>query len=343
MRPWLQSGWLNGTLACAAVALALAPMARPTEDTTVPPPPGNAAHELSLITLADGTRALKDVDGTPAPLVDYQRIASGSTISDPVLLELCDPTRVAAFTTYSGSSSLEGYRYAGKPQVAALKDIEAIVALKPDLLLLNTHVAIAKVQRLREAGITVFNLGEMRGLSTFERNVRQIALLIGQPERGEDYLRAFNRRLHAVTAQLPKEGRKTAIYLSIFGRQFYGGAANTSYSDVLRSAGLVDVAAKKYEGWPRYSTPQLLELNPEFIVLRAGAGKALCALPGADHLQACKNHRAGIIEGPQELWGNPGPGILVAAETLFDRVYGAHAASKTAPGSSSETLDVSGW
>ena len=82
MMPWSQSSWLNATLACAALGLALAPMARPFANEPLEAEVSATASELSFSVLPDGTRALNDVDGTPAALVSYKRIASGSTISD---------------------------------------------------------------------------------------------------------------------------------------------------------------------------------------------------------------------------------------------------------------------
>ncbi len=222
---------------------------------------------------------------------------------------------------FAANATLDGHRFAGKPHVAALDEVERLIALNPDLLLLNTHTSLAKVERLREAGITVFNMGQMRGLETFGPNVLQIATLIGAPERGQRFLDTFNQRLNRVAEDLPNQERKTAVYLTVFGRMLYGGAAHTSHHDVLTKAGLIDVAASRYEGWPRLSTVQLLELDPQIIVVGTGGGQTLCELPGTEGLRACANGRAGIIEGPQELWGDAGVNMLPATEYLFDAVY----------------------
>jgi iron complex transport system substrate-binding protein len=321
MKLSLQSSVVNATLAMLALGLSSMAMGWRQTDAEQKDSSRHIQNELQFETLPDGTQALRDVDGALVPLETYQRIASGSILADHVLLELCDPTRIVAFTTYSRESRLQGYRFEGKPAIAAMDDIEAILQVKPQLLLLNTHTTLAKVERLRAAGVRVFNLGEMRGLDTFSRNTRSIAALIGEPARGERYLATFHRRLAAITSTLPEADRKTAMYLSVIGKQLYGGARGTSHSDVIRSAGLIDVASLEFEGWPSLSLVDVLELDPDFIVTHESGGEFLCQLPGAAKVRACSKERQGVIEGPHELWSDAGAGMLPAAEYLFERAY----------------------
>ncbi|MEN9581477.1 MAG: hypothetical protein RJA70_4486 [Pseudomonadota bacterium] len=319
MKPMTQTTAINLGLVIAALGLSLLATLRPTEAQRESPAP--SAATASVVSVVDGVPVVFDSDGTPAPVRNYARIASGSLITDHVLLELCAPERTIAFTTYSGESPVDGHKFSGKPHIPGADDVEALLHLKPDLLFISTQTSPAKVARLREAGLTVFNLGEMRGLRTFPHNVRQIAALVGAEAQGEHYVRTFEERLSRVAVGLPSAARKTAIYLSVFGTQMYGGARNTSHHDLLESAGLIDIAANVYEGWPRLTTVQLLELDPELIVLKEGAGVGFCELAGASGLRACANTRSGIIEGPQDLWSAPGANLLPASELLHRLAY----------------------
>ena len=253
---------------------------------------------------------------------------SGSLLSDKVLLELVSPRRIVAFTTYSAKSTWDGFRFHDKEQVAALKDVEAILSLKPDLVILNTHAADAKIQRLRDEGLVVFNLGQMRGLETMTTDIQQIGALVGEDDRAARLLSRFQKRLRAVAAPKRSDGRsdersdgQNGHLSQRLWQSAVRGAAHTSFHDVIENAGLIDIAAKTYSGWPRLSTVQVLELDPDVIVVSEGKGTMLCGLAGAELLRACQNGRAGIIEGPSGLWADPGLGILDAAEFLHDRVF----------------------
>jgi iron complex transport system substrate-binding protein len=266
-----------------------------------------------------GTPELRDKSGVWLPLVDYRRIVSGSTIADELLLEFAEPRRIAAFTEYSQKSP-NAQRYANKPHLSGLGDLERLIALEPDLLLLNTLGSETRVARLRELGIPVFDLGEMRGVDSFLADARAIATIVGRPELGEQYAASFRRRLEHVAPDVPASERKRAAYLAVFGTNVYGGGRHTSYDDVLHYAGLVNALAKSYEGWPDLSTEEVLVLDPEVIVTQRGMADALCALTELDRLSACKAHPPAIVEVDPSLLSDPGSGMLPTAERIRDGV-----------------------
>jgi iron complex transport system substrate-binding protein len=280
------------------------------------------SKSIETETLPDGARALRDASGRLIPIRDYSRIASGSTISDALLLEFVSPDRIVAFTQFSQSNELFGHRYQGKPSIDALRELERLLELQPDLLIVSTLSAETRLQRLRDAGLNVFVLGQMRGLDSFLHNVRALATLLGRSEQGELYASGFLRRMRSIAAQLPANERKTAIQLTFYGKRIFSSGRGTSYHDVLTQAGLIDVAAERYEGWPSLSIEQVLALDPEIIVTRDGMGASLCANVALSALRACANDRAGIVELPDALINDPGPLMLPSAELIHRAVYG---------------------
>jgi iron complex transport system substrate-binding protein len=277
---------------------------------------------VDVETLPDGSRAVTDRSGRLVRIEDYQRIASASTISDTLLLEFVSPNRIAAFTQYSQKNELFGHRFAHKPRIDALKDMERLLALEPDLLVVSTLSSETRLQRLRDAGLNVFVLGEMRGQESFLHNARSLAVLLGRPKLGELYARSFARRMRSIAKDLPPERRKTAMQLTFYGKKIYSSGRETSYHDVLTAAGLVDVGAQQFDGWPALSAEQVLSLNPQTIVTRDGMGSAICSNTALESLRACANSRAGIVELPDALINDPGPMMLPSAELIHAQVYG---------------------
>lgn len=88
---------------------------------------------------------------------------------------------------------------------------------------------------------------------------------------------------------------------------------------MLSAAGLSDVAAAQYSGWPKLSLEDVIALNPEVIVLSAGSATALRALPGIEALQAVSDGHLLILD--DALLEDPGPGMLDTAEALFRLAY----------------------
>jgi iron complex transport system substrate-binding protein len=312
---------INAAALAAALAAAFTVARRPDRPGPTASPPSLTATRRAPIALPGGGFALPDTAGHLVPLRRYQRIVSTTLLTDRLLVALCEPDRVLAFSGAGGRSSPWSYQYAGKPTVEDLTALEPLVSLKPDLVLLSGFGAPGRVGKVRAAGIEVFDFGEMRGRATLGPIAESLAILLGAPERGLRFAEGFERRLRNVAATLGNRRPHTAIYLATIGPALYGGTVGTSYHDVLVGAGLVDAAAASFRDWPAYSAEQIIALAPQHLVTKIGMAATLCRYPGLDHLPACRVP-AGVIELPPGLLDEPGPAMLDAAELLFSKVYG---------------------
>jgi len=316
-----RAGWGNAALLAATVLAVVALARRPQPDAPAMAAVPRAAPSRPPVALPGGGQGLPDVTGHLVPLRAYRRIVSTSILTDRLLVELCEPDRIAAFSADGVRASPWSYQYAGKPSVAGLTALEPLMALHADLVLLSSFGAPGRVEKLRAAGVQVFDLGDMRGVATLGPISRAVATLIGHPERGERFVAAFEQRLARVAAGLGDRHRYTALYLATIGPALYGGTVGTSYHDVIEAAGLVDAAAGRFSDWPSYSAEQLIGLAPERVITKSGMGQAVCRYPGLDRLPACGTP-GGVIELPAGLLDEPGPAMLDAAELLFSRAYG---------------------
>lgn len=265
-------------------------------------------------------RGLLDAGGVFVPLARYERIVSGSVVTDSLLLALSEPERVVSFTRYSAVDSPHRYRYSGKPRVTPAR-VEQIVELEPDLVLLHGLGSAERIARLREAGVTVFDLGSMLGLETLLPNVRSVGLLLGREQRAQTLAKRFDARMRRVAAFVDESQRPGALYVGLHGDKLYGGTRGTSFHDVLEAAGLRDVAATEFDGWPAYTSEQLLRLNPQVVVTTAGSERSLCQHPGLAQMRACQP--GGRVVGvDRSLISAPSLDMLDAAEAVFEAVHG---------------------
>jgi len=270
---------------------------------------------------ADGAPGIRDARGHVVVPRAFRRIVAGSTVADRLLMELCENDRIVAMTAYGARHTRGGHQYAGKTLVAGLDDIEGLLALRPDLLLINNYGDPGRVARMREAGIEVFDLGEMRGLSTLLSNIEQVGALVGDPERAAAFSRSLRARLERVAAPLTATARRRGLYVSVYGNRLFGGTAGTNFHDVLTYGGLTDIAASNgYRDWPAYSAEALLALDPAVILTKPGMAERLCRFPGIERLQAC-GATGQIVEIESALLDDPGPAMLDAAEAVYEAVY----------------------
>ncbi len=309
-----------GAMAAALVLSMLSSWAAPNASGAPVAGVRPSSRGLRVVKLADGTEALLDAGGHAVPRRNYRRIVAGSTVADELVVALCEPDRIAGLTKYSVQSAPHPHRFMGWPTHDGLNNVEQVVALRPDLVVTHGLSSSQSIVRLREQGVAVFDMGEMRGLSTLPGDVHELAWLLGDPARGDAYAERFTRQMAAVVRGLAKERRKSALYIAVYGDKLFGGTRGTSYHDVMTAAGLVDVAAVRYRDWPAYTAEDLLALDPEWIVTSIGMGAVLCRRPGLSRLRACSGAGA-IAEIGAPLSASAGPPMLEAAEQLYERVY----------------------
>jgi iron complex transport system substrate-binding protein len=274
------------------------------------------------VRLESGLFAIPDATGRLVPLRRYHRIVSTNLVTDHLLVELCEPSRILAVSTAAAERKRDGFRYQGMTTVDGFGPAEAMVALQPDLVLTNSFGSPGHSERLRSAGIEVFDLGELRG----EKSLSYVALGLGElleaPARARQLVHSFANRMRRVSAGLGPRKPIRAMYLSTLGPDLQGGTRGTSYHDILVAAGLVDVAAESYRDWPAYAAEQVLALAPEIIVTREGLADGICKYPGMNHAPPCRG-QGSIVELPGELLDEPGLAMLEAAEMLYGLAYGA--------------------
>jgi iron complex transport system substrate-binding protein len=312
--------WSGVVLAlCASGAVALDGMRSPRLEPSVQEPEGTFVGTLQPVSTGPDARALPDATRNLVPLLRYRRVASASLLADPLLLELAAPDQIVAFSSRA-SDARDAYRYAGKPHLDALHRAEDLLNLSPDLVLVNSLGDFAAVARLREAGLRVFDLGPMRGVQTFLSNVLAVGWLLGHEDAARDLALHFQLRLGAIASGLPSSARRGAIYLGVHGTRLYGGTRGSSYHDVLHFAGLEDVAARQFSGWPSYDPEQVLSLDPEIVVTQTGMRVQLCERREFARLRAC-GQRGQVIEIDGRLLNDAGFGMLDASELIHRAAY----------------------
>jgi iron complex transport system substrate-binding protein len=268
----------------------------------------------------DTRGTVEDATGQRIAVRDYTRIVSTSTIADQVLIEIIEPQRLLAVSGHTLRTQ-KSRTYEDKIGVERARDIETIIELRPDIVFINNFIDRRQVERLKDAGLNVFDMGEMRGLETLLPNIRQLAAVLDVPERGQELATELVRNLEAVSKEVADEDRRRGLYVGIHGDRLYGGTAGTSFHDVLVAGGLIDMAAEAgFHGWPAFTNEQLLSLDPPWIITNPGTERSLCRHPGLQALSACRAGQVRSIE--THLLTDPGLGILQAAEAVHTAVYG---------------------
>ncbi|QDU86543.1 corrinoid ABC transporter substrate-binding protein [Planctomycetes bacterium Pla163] len=271
---------------------------------------------------AIGATEVVDARGVAVPIARYERIVSINTVADALLLELVERERIAAVTDYMAKSHTDAWRFGGIAYVEDSQQIERILAFQPDLVLTNPYAPEPFVARLRESGLAVFDLGDMRGAATTLVQVRTLGALVDERERADRLAARIERELAALEAAVPADERVPGVYLAVFGDSVLGGTTGTNYADVLYYGGVRDLAAEAgFTAWPSYEPEQLVAMDPPLIVTSVGQAKAIRSHSILSGLSACgPNGR--IVEIDETLLGDPGLGVIEAARRVLAAVHG---------------------
>lgn len=265
--------------------------------------------------------SLEDARGRSVPAGAYRRIVSLHAVADAVLLELVEPERLVGVSAHTLDKNPIGYRFGTARGIPRSKDVEAILSLRPDLVVVSKFAGEAYLARLRELGVQVFDLGEMRGVQDTVAHIQTLGALLRQPDRATRIEDDFLRNLAALRAEVGSRDQPWGIYLSVLGDSLFGGTQGTSYADLLHFGGIRDLAAERgFTGWPRYSPEQLIDLNPPVIVTSKGRTTLICGHALLGRLSAC-GEGGRVVEMPESNHSDPGLGLVDAAQDLQTLLY----------------------
>jgi ABC-type Fe3+-hydroxamate transport system substrate-binding protein len=257
--------------------------------------------------------ALPDARGVVVPTAHYQRIVSLNPVADHLLLGLVEPERLIGITAYTLEGHVDAWRFGDRQAVGRSEDLEHVLSLQPDLVVTSEFSDEAYMARLREEGIQVFDLGNMRGVDSTIGDVLTLGALLKQQARGHRIVNGFRRELSALEGQWPSKTQPLGLYLSVLGDSIFGGTAGTSYADMLHYGGVKDLAAEHgFKDWPRYNPEQLLKMNPSIIITQKGTGDVICGHSALGLMAACSTE-GHILELSGDFQSDPGLGLVESA------------------------------
>jgi iron complex transport system substrate-binding protein len=199
------------------------------------------------------------------------RIASLTMFTDEVLLELVEPARLVAVTTFAADPAISNVTAKAEsvPHKLAM-NVEILVSLKPDLLFVANWTEAEKVKQLRDAGITVYLTRTGVTLDGIREKIARVGQLVGEPGKAAALLDGMDARLAAVEkrlAKVPADRRRSVVDYTVWGSAQGKGS---SWDEIVRRAGLVNgvgnIAADDWGQVP-LSKEKLLEIDPDILIL----------------------------------------------------------------------------
>ncbi|RAK11845.1 iron complex transport system substrate-binding protein [Halanaerobium saccharolyticum] len=213
------------------------------------------------------------------------------------------------------------------PQVGSKRNginLETTMSVDPDLVILYPHRdAVETAEKLEEQGVTALVINP-ESLEQIRETTELLGEVLNKEEKAAKVLAAYDKidSLTERTAALP-EAEKKKIYFanSEFTDSVGAGMMQTA---LIENAGGINPAAKLKSGFITVSAENILEWNPELIIVSQFFNGDLENLTQEDKYQnvkAFKNNVIYRVPSRLEPWDFPSPSTFIAQLWLAQKTY----------------------
>jgi len=198
-----------------------------------------------------------------------QRILSLNLGADEVLFSIIDKSRFVSLTRYADDVGISNIasEAAGVGERTTMDQVEKIIALNPDLIILDTWAEAKYLKQLRDAGLTVYAFRTPGNIDEQKDMILELAYVVGAEEKGQELVDWMDGKLKAIEEKLSVLKPEQKLTVMDYGELGSSGLG-TNFDDIVTRAGLVNVVSRAgIEGWPVISKEQIIEFDPDIIIL----------------------------------------------------------------------------
>lgn len=242
-----------------------------------------------------------------------QRIVSLNLCADQLILALADRDQIAGLTRNADRAEMSAAAAQARGLRILGSSAEEVLEIDPDLVVgmpARRGLALAGMQ---SRGYPTLDLKTAESLEEIEALIRQTAVALGHPQRGE----VMVAQMRADLADIPRNGRgKVAAY---YQRGGYMTGTGTLVDELMARAGLVNLAVKL--GKPALSQMSLEEIvaaQPDFLIVESATDRVIDQGTEMLHHPAI----AGVprISMPQAWTVCGGPAYVLAARSIARQI-----------------------
>jgi iron complex transport system substrate-binding protein len=197
-------------------------------------------------------------------------------------------------------------------------NLEAIAALKPDLVLVTTGVQADAVAKLEKLGAKVVAV-DPASIDRLYVDIEEVGRVVGEPEKASAIVTDMKARIAEVRAKIA--GRKpVTAFIEIAQNPLYTTGPGTLLSDVLTQAGGRNIVTKP--AYVAYSLEELLKNDPAVYLATKGSMNDpldVAKRPGYEKLSAVRNGR--VFALTDNLVSRPGPRVAQGVKEIASRLY----------------------
>ena len=219
---------------------------------------------------------------TPEPLVFIDGLGRTVTLDQPAqrIVSLAPSNTEILYSVGAGAQVVGRDEFSNYPaESASLPTVggsfggyssEAIVNLKPDLVLAAEINTPEQVKTLEDLGLTVYYLSNPIDLEGMYQNLKLVATLTGHAAEADQLVETLQGRVAAVEAKLASVTSKPSVFYELDSTDPnapYTTGPGTFMDLLIGMAGGTNVGSVLSSPWAQISLEELVVQNPDLIVL----------------------------------------------------------------------------
>ncbi len=269
------------------------------------------AGAVQAVQVSDDRGVMVNFDQPP------QRIVSLLPSLTETVCELGQCARLVGVDRYSNFPA----SLATVPKVGGGLDpnIEAIVALKPDVVLMATSSRAG--ERLRSLGLKVVAL-EPKTHADVQRVILKLGQVLGVND-AQNIWRAIDAGVSAAAQSLPASAKSTRVYFEV-NQGPYGASESSFIGETLTRLGVQNIIPAALGPFPKLNPEYIVRANPDLIMVGERSMDGMAQRPGWASLRAMREQRLCVFPTAQsDVLVRPGPrmaeGARLMAQCLSDK------------------------
>jgi iron complex transport system substrate-binding protein len=194
-------------------------------------------------------------------------------------------------------------------------NLEAIVALQPDLVLLTELHSPELVQSLEALGLTVYYLGNPVVLEDLYSNLEIVGKLTGHEDEAASLIEELKNRVNKVDELVATTTTRPVIFYELDATdpaKPWTAGPGTFVDQLVNRAGGVNLGSSLQGAWVQVSQEELIIQDPDMIFLGDAAygvtPDQVAARAGWENLQAVTSEQ--IFSFDDDLVSRPGPRLV---------------------------------
>ena len=172
------------------------------------------------------------------------RVVSVNLCADQLVLDLADSEQVAAISFNAQDAALSWQVEKARKHEVVRLNAEDILRFSPDIVLMGEYGERGLKEHLQEQGVQVVSVGMPHTLEGIMQQVKDIAALLGQQQRGRERVLAMQQVIEQARSLATARKSKQLPRVGVYYLNGYTDGKGTLMDEVIHIAGGSNVASE---------------------------------------------------------------------------------------------------